>query len=156
LELFGRDAHVIDPCGLVLGTFNKHANWQESDDMLAELSARLLDAVGAALGFDPREGGKLYQRAVSDDVATAGHMGNSSLGAMCRLIPSNAARSEFIGQVGPRNGGGQQCDQANRHAATIGLQDRGFFCRIVVLSSRSEIRVRAFTTRVRGAAEAGW
>ena len=38
-ELSGRGAHVIDQCGLVLGTFNKHANWQDSDDMLAELSA---------------------------------------------------------------------------------------------------------------------
>ena len=54
--------HVIDQCGLVLGTFNKHANLQDSDDMLAELAAQLLDAVGAALAFDPREGGKLIHR----------------------------------------------------------------------------------------------
>jgi hypothetical protein len=53
LELSGRGAHVIDQCGLVLVTFNKHANWQEADDMLAEL----LDAVGAALAVDPRKGG---------------------------------------------------------------------------------------------------
>jgi len=78
-DLSGRGAHVIDQCGLVLGTFNKHANWHDTDDTLAELSARLLDAIGIALSFDAREGGKLIHRAVSDDIATAGHVGNSSL-----------------------------------------------------------------------------
>jgi hypothetical protein len=51
----------------------------DTDDMLAELSARLLDAVGAALDFGRREGGELIHRAVSVDLAAAGHVGNSSL-----------------------------------------------------------------------------
>ena len=98
-ELSGRGAHVIDQCGLVLGTFNKHANLQDSDDMLAELAAQLLDAVGAALAFDPREGGKLIHRAVSDDVATGGHMGNSSLGA--RDVPIDPSERGPLGILWP-------------------------------------------------------
>lgn len=78
-ELSSRGAHVIDQCSLILGAFNKYANRHDSDDKLAELSARLLDAIDAALAFDPREGGKLIHRAISDDVAAAGHLGNSSL-----------------------------------------------------------------------------
>jgi hypothetical protein len=76
-----RGARVIERCGQVLGEFNKHANWHDTDDMLAELSARLLDAMGAALEFEPREGGGLIDRAVRDDLAAAGHVGNSSLDA---------------------------------------------------------------------------
>jgi hypothetical protein len=79
VELSDRGAHVIDQCGLVLGAFNKHANRHDSDDKLAELSGRLLDAIDAALVFDPREGGKLIHRAMSDDLAAAGHAWNSSL-----------------------------------------------------------------------------
>jgi hypothetical protein len=67
--------------------------------MLAELSARHLDAVGAALAFDPREGGKLIHRAVSDDVATAGHMGNSSLGA--RDVPIDPSERGPLGILWP-------------------------------------------------------
>ena len=98
-ELSCRGAHVIDQCGLVLGTFNKHANWQDTDDMLAELSAQLLDGIGAALAFDPREGSKLIHRAISDDVATAGHMGNSCLDA--RDVPIDPSERGPLGILWP-------------------------------------------------------
>ncbi len=101
-ELSGRGARVIDQCGLVLGAFNKHANRHDSDDKLAELSARLLDAIGAALAFDPREGSKLIHRAVSDDVATAGHIGNSSLDARdVPIDPSERGRLGILWPGGP-------------------------------------------------------
>jgi hypothetical protein len=35
----------------------------------------LLDAFGAALTFDPKEGGELISQAISDDVAAAGRVG---------------------------------------------------------------------------------
>ena len=98
-ELSGRGAHVVDQCGLLLGTFNKHANWHDTDDMLAELSARLLDAVGAALDFGPREGGELIHRAVGDDLAAAGHGGNSSLDV--RDVPIDPSEGGPLGILWP-------------------------------------------------------
>jgi len=80
-ESFDRGAQVIGQCDLVLGAFNKHANSYDTDDARAELSERLLDAIGAALNFGPKESGELIHRAVSDDLAAAGHVGNSSLDA---------------------------------------------------------------------------
>jgi hypothetical protein len=102
VELSGRGAYVIDQCGLVLGAFNKYANRHDSDDKVAELSARLLDTIDAALAFDPREGGKLTRRAISDDLAAAGHMWSSSLDTRDMAIdPSESGPLGILWPAGP-------------------------------------------------------
>jgi len=76
VELSGRGAHVFDQCGLVLGALNKYAHSHDTDEARSELSDRLLDAIGAALKFGPKEGGDLICQAINDDVETASRMGS--------------------------------------------------------------------------------
>jgi hypothetical protein len=70
-DLFDRGANVMDQCELVLGVLNKHANRQDTDGAHIELSERLLQAIGAALNFEHKEGRELLRQAIGDDVATA-------------------------------------------------------------------------------------
>ena len=105
---------MVDQCGLLLGTFNKLANWHDTDDMLAELSrgfwtqsAPHWTSVGEKVVN--RFTGRLAM--ILRRLDTWGIQ--ASTPAMCRSIPPNTARSGFSGRVVLRNGGGQQCDQPN-------------------------------------------
>ena len=102
-ELSSRGAHVFDQCGLVLGAFmNRNANEHHTTTPGAKLSERLLAAIGARSGFDASEGGESIERAVSDDLAAAGRVGDSSLDAPDASVdPSERGPLGILWRSGP-------------------------------------------------------
>jgi hypothetical protein len=87
VDMFDRGAHVIDQCELVLGLLNKHANRQETDGAHIELSEWLLQAIGAALNFEHKEGRDLLRQAIGDDVAAASAVDSSGQSNKGRVDP---------------------------------------------------------------------
>jgi hypothetical protein len=86
-DMFDRGAHVMDQCELVLGVLNKHANRQETDGAHIELSEKLLQAIGAALNFEHKEGRDLLRQAIGDDVATASAADSRNESSEARVDP---------------------------------------------------------------------